>query len=49
VSAIDPGPEDVQHAWTEWQRAVTYGYPTAAKEWREMYLALLDRVRKAAS
>ena len=45
MSATEPGRADVEHAWNKWQRAVMYGYPTASKEWREMYLALLDRIR----
>ena len=40
---LDPGDADIRNAWDKWQQAVSSGYVTAAREWREMYLALLAR------
>ena len=49
MSALDytnPGDAEISQQYRLWQQAVTYGYATAAKEHREMYLALLDRKRE---
>lgn len=41
--AADPNYGDIREMYANWQQSVMYGYDTASREYREMYLALLAR------
>ena len=52
LDVTNPGDAEIEYAWKAWQRALVHsGYSEVARqqarEWREMYLALLARKQEA--